>query len=129
MAIARRLGADQVIDYKEESLSAKVSDVDLVIDTIGGETQQHSYGVLRAGGTLVATPVPPDEALARAHGVTASFVFHQSDAARLAKIIERIDNGSLKVLVDRTVPLADAGAAFQYQAAGRARGKIIVAVS
>lgn len=124
--IARRFGADQVIDYRSERFEDKLSDLDVVLDTIGGDTQQRSFGVLRAGGTLVTTVSPPDEALAKAHGVNASFVFHQSDAARLAKILGMIDAGTLKVLVDRTAPLDALADAFQYQASGRARGKIIV---
>ncbi len=124
--IARRFGADQVIDYRSERFEDKLSDLDVVLDTIGGDTQQRSFGVLRAGGYLVTTVSPPDEALAKAHGVNASFVFHQSDAARLAKILGMIDAGTLKVLVDRTVPLNALPGAFEYQASGRARGKIII---
>ncbi len=126
--IARRLGADQVIDYTAADFAGRLSDVDLVLDTVGGETQQRSFGVLRTGGLLISTVSPPDEALAKAHGVTASFVFHQSDAGRLGKIIERLDAGSLRVLVDRTVPLTDFADAFLYQASGRARGKIILSL-
>ncbi len=127
--IARRLGADQVIDYRAEAFAAKLTDLDVVLDTIGGETQQQSFGVLRARGVLASTVSPPDEALAKAHNVAATFVFHQSDAARLEKIVETIDAGTLKILVDRTVPLAEFAEAFDYQASGRARGKIILSVS
>jgi len=126
--IARRLGADQVIDYTAADFAGNLSDVDLVLDTIGGETQQQSFGVLRTGGVLISTVSPPDEALAKAHGVMASFVFHQSDAARLGRIVERLDAGSLSILVDRTVALAKFSDAFRYQASGRARGKIILSV-
>jgi len=126
--IARRLGADQVIDYTAADFAGRLSDVDLVLDTVGGETQQRSFGVLRTGGLLISTVSPPDEALAKAHGVTASFVFHQSDAGRLGKIIERLDAGSLRVLVDRTAPLTDFADAFLYQDSGRARGKIILSL-
>ena len=122
----RRLGADQVIDYQSDRFEDKVSDVDVVLDTIGGDTQQRSFGVLRVGGYLAATASPPDEALAKAHGVGASFVFHQSDAARLSKLLEMVEAGTLKVLVDRVVPLDELADAFAYQASGRARGKIIV---
>lgn len=124
--IARRLGADQVIDYRSERFEDRLSDLDVVLDTIGGDTQQRSFGVLRAGGTLAATASPPDEALAKAHGVTASFVFHQSAATRLIKILGMIDAGTLKVLVDRVVSLNEFASAFGYQASGCARGKIIV---
>lgn len=127
--IARRFGADRVIDYMVEDFADKLSDVDLVLDTVGEETQQRSFGVLRAGGSLVSTVSPPDEALAKAHNVTASFVFHQSDAGRLGNIVERLDAGSLRILVDRTVPLTAFGDAFRYQASARARGKIILSVA
>ena len=127
--IARRLGADLVIDYTAKDFTDKLSDADVVLDTVGGETQQRSFGVLRAGGSLVSTVPPPDEVLAKAHNVMASFVFHQSDGARLGKIIERLDAGSLSILVDRTVPLAEFSDAFRYQASGRARGKIILSVA
>ncbi len=126
--LARQLGADQVIDYRLERFEDMLSDIDVVLDTVRDDTQQRSFGVLRSGGTLVSTTSPPDEALAKAHNVTATFVFHQSDGSRLAKIVERLDVGTLKVLVDRTVLLRDFGGAFEYQASGRARGKIIVAV-
>lgn len=124
--IVRHLGADQVIGYKTEAFEDVVSDIDVVLDTIGGDTQLRSFGVLRKGGYLAATASPPDEALATAHGVNASFVFHQSDAERLGKLVEMIDTGSLKVLIDRTVALEEAGDAFAHQASGRARGKILV---
>jgi len=126
--LARQLGADQVVDYRSERFEDRLSDIDVVLDTVRDDTQQRSFGVLRSGGTLVSTTSPPDEALAKAHNVAATFVFHQSDGSRLAKIVERLDAGTLKVLVDRTVPLRDFDAAFEYQASGRARGKIIVAV-
>jgi NADPH:quinone reductase-like Zn-dependent oxidoreductase len=124
--IARRLGADQVIDYRSENFADKVSDVDVVLDTIGGETQQRSFNALRSGGYLLATSAPPDEALAKAHNVAAPFVFHASNGSRLKKIVEAIDASSLKVLVDQKVSLPDLADAFEHQASGRARGKIII---
>lgn len=124
--LARRLGADQVIDYKAQLFEAVVSDADVVLDTIGGDTQARSFGVLRRGGHLVSTVQPPDAALATAHGVLADFVFHQSDAARLASLVDQVASGALLVMVDRTVPLAGFADAFTYQASGRARGKVIV---
>jgi len=129
MEIARRLGADQVIDYRSERFEDRLSDLDMVLDTVRDDTQQRSFGVLRPGGTLVSTTAPPDEALAKAHRVSASFVFHQSDGSRLQKIVERIDAGTLKVLMDRTVPLEALDDAFRHQGSGRARGKIILSVS
>lgn len=126
LEIARRLGADVVIDHRSEDFTMKVSDVDVVLDTIGGETQQRSYGVLRAGGILLATSAPPDETLAKAHNVIATFIFHASDGGRLKQMLQAIDANKVKVLVDRKTTLGALDAAFEHQASGRARGKIIL---
>lgn len=125
IAIAERLGADIVIDYRNEDFVSRVRDVDVVLDTVGGETQARSYEVLRAGGFLASTVAPPDEALAKAHGVGAAFVFHSSNAARLATVVEKVAGG-VEVLTDRLLPVGDALQAFEYQSTGRARGKIIL---
>lgn len=125
--IARRLGADRVIDHRSESFAEELSDVDVVLDTVGGETQQLSFEVLRPGGVLLALSSPPDEALARAYNVTATFVYHMSDAGRLRKVVDGIDAGT-KVLVDRTVPLDALDGAFAHQGSGRARGKILLTI-
>jgi NADPH:quinone reductase-like Zn-dependent oxidoreductase len=126
VAIAGRLGADVVIDYRNEDFAERVCDVDVVLDTVGGDTQVRSYAVIRAGGVLASTVAPPDEALAKAHGVDASFVFHSSDADRLATVVGKVAAG-VEVLIDRVVPIQQAAQAFEYQASGRARGKIILA--
>ena len=126
--IVRRLGADQVVDHRSQAFEDAVSDVDVVLDTIGGDTQARSFGVLRRGGYLASVVAPPDEALAAAHGISASFVYHQSNAARLAELVEMIDLGELEVLVDRVVPFASLPDAFEHQASGRARGKIVLAM-
>lgn len=128
MEIARRLGADQVIDYRTEDFASAVSDVDIVLDTIGGDTQQKSFGVLRRGGKLITVVSPPDEALAKAHGVEAVFIFHSSDAKRLSAVMKAVVSKGMSVLIDRSVPLESFGEAFARQASGRARGKIVVRI-
>ncbi|WP_105385410.1 NADP-dependent oxidoreductase [Neorhizobium alkalisoli] len=125
IAIAERLGADIVIDYRNEDFVQRVQDVDVVLDTVGGETQARSYEVLRTGGFLASTVAPPDEALAKAHGVGAAFVFHSSNADRLATAVEKVAGG-VEVLTDRLLAGEDALQAFEYQSTGRARGKIIL---
>lgn len=127
IAIAERLGADLVIDYRSQNFAQRVSDVDVVLDTIGGDTQARSYEVLRAGGFLASTVAPPDDALAKAHGVDASFVFHSSDAGRLASVVEKVAGG-VEMRTDRVLPFQEAVQALERQASGRARGKIILAL-
>jgi NADPH:quinone reductase-like Zn-dependent oxidoreductase len=126
--IARGLGADTVIDYRSEDFTRAVSDLDVVLDTIGGETQQRSFKVLRVSGQLLATAMPPDDALAKAHAVSASFVFHASNAERLRRVVGEIDQHGMKVLVDGTQSLGNFAEAFARQASGHARGKIILVV-
>lgn len=126
--LARRLGADQMVDYTAHAFEDVVSDADMVLDTVGGDTQARSFGVLRRGGTLVSTVSPPDEALATAHGVAASFVYHHSDAARLTKLLDMVATGKLVVLTDRTASLGNLPDALSHQASGRAQGKIILAM-
>ena len=126
LEIVRRLGAHQAVDYRAGAFEESVAEVDVVLDTMGGDTQVRSFGVLRRGGHLASTVGPPDDALATAHGVTASFVYHQGGAARLASLLGRMGDGELELLVDRTVPLDALPGAFSFQASGRARGKIIV---
>lgn len=122
---AARLGAHQVVDYTTTDFRTAVADVDLVVDTVGGDVETASLDVLRPGGLLVALPVPPDTDRASARGLRAEFVVHMSDPARLATVVREVDAG-LEVLVDRIVPLGDATEALDVLAAGHAKGKIII---
>lgn len=123
--IARRLGADQVVDYTTTDFRSAVSDVDLVIDAVGGGVELSSLDVLKPDGLLLALPVPPDADRAANRGLRAEFVVHASNAQRLAKVASAIDEG-VEVLIDRTVPLDDAADALDFIAAGHAKGKVIV---
>lgn len=120
------LGADMGIDYRREDFTRQLSDVDVVLDTMGGETQQRSFDVLCSGGHLLSTVMPPDETWVAAYNVTAGFVFHASDGQRLARVSKAIDQYGLQVLVDRIVPFTEFIQAFQHQASGHSRGKIII---
>jgi len=124
--VVRSLGADDVLDYRSTDFSHALHDIDVVFDTVGGETQTKSYRVLKPGGTLVTITTPPDQELAKAHGVTALRIGHESDAARLGLIVGLCDAGALRVLVDRLFPLDDARMALAHSASGRARGKILI---
>ena len=80
MDLARQLGADEVIDYRTKHFEDVVREADVVLDTIGGDTQQRSWQVLKKGGVLVSTVQPPSEAVAAAHGVKGLFI--KSDLTR-----------------------------------------------
>ena len=123
--IVRRLGADEVIDYSTTDFRTVASDVDVVVDAVGGEVELASLDVLKPGGLLLALPMPPDTERAAARGVRAEFVFHNSDARRLSTVVSEVDDG-LEVLVDRIVSLDDAADALGVVAAGHAKGKVLV---
>jgi NADPH:quinone reductase-like Zn-dependent oxidoreductase len=128
--LLRQLGAHQVIDYRAGDFAAGLKDIDVVLDTVGGETRERSWPVLRPGGTLAAIAMPPpDEARARRHGVRAVPVRVQPHGERLADIARLIDAGELKVMIDRVLPLAYAAAAQRYSEERHARGKIILRVA
>jgi NADPH:quinone reductase-like Zn-dependent oxidoreductase len=103
LAIASALGAQKVIDYKNEDFTRLTSDVDVVLDLVGGETQSRSYRALRTGGRLVSTVMPPDESEAREHRVTASMFYAKPFIERLGELVTIVAEQNLKVVIDRTV--------------------------
>lgn len=128
VALVKSLGADEVIDYRSEDFTAKVKDVDLVLDTVGGETLKKSYAVVRKGGLLLSIASPPDEELARQHGITARFERGTSNGIRLQELSSLIDVGKLRVIVEKEFRLSEAAAAQELSEAGHVRGKIILNV-
>lgn len=124
----RDLEADEVIDYNATRFETVVSDVDLVLDTIGGETRERSWNVLKPRGMLVATTSPPDQETAKARNVRAAMVQVQSNAEILSKIAELIDVGKLKIYVEKVFPLAEAAQAHSLSQQGHTRGKIVLQV-
>ena len=87
----RRLGADGVIDYRARRFEERVKGIDAVLDTVGGETLDRSYGVLKRGGIIVSSAVQPSRERAEQHGVRAVFFLVQVTTERLKTIGEMID--------------------------------------
>lgn len=123
------LGARHVIDYRGESFATVTRDVDVVLDTIGGATQEASWSVLRPGGLLVATAVPPPPGRAEAAGVHGAFVFTRPDGRVLTELARRADAGRLQVFVGEEFALADARHAHRIGEAGRSRAKMVLHVA
>jgi len=127
--LVQSLGADQVIDYRNEDFSQVLTGIDVVFDTIGEDTQTRSWNVLRPGGVLVSIVSAPDVALASQKGARGEYVFITPNGARLGEIAGLIDAGKLRVLIEKEFPLAEARAAQELSATGRARGKIVLKVA
>jgi NADPH:quinone reductase-like Zn-dependent oxidoreductase len=128
-SFVRQLGADGVIDYCTTKFEETVHDVDVVLDTIGGDTQERSWQVLRKGGILVATLGISSPEAARQHGVRGEGVMVHPDAAQLTQIAALIDAGDLKPAVTTVLPLAEAVRAHELSQTGHVRGKIVLQVT
>ena len=108
----RSLGAEKVIDYKNEKFEDHVQDADLVLDTIGGDTQQRSYAVLKKGGRLVATSQPPKKEDAEKYGVNAMMMQMKANSEDLNEIAVLFANGNLKVDIAKIYSLDRASEAW-----------------
>ena len=122
------LGADHSIDYHKQDFS-ELKDIDVVFDTIGGETLANSWKTLKKGGRLVSITENPDEATAAKYGVSAFFCFVQPNRSQLEKLAEIADSGQLKVSIDSEFGLNQVAEAHARSETGRAQGKIIINVS
>jgi NADPH:quinone reductase-like Zn-dependent oxidoreductase len=122
----RGLGADEFIDYKKAKFEEEVSGVDVVFDTVGGETQEQAFQTLKRGGVLVSTVSPPSAEKAKEFGVTVAMVAVMPKPDQLAEINRLLESGKLKVRVAAVLPLAEVKKAHQLSASGHADGKIIL---
>jgi NADPH:quinone reductase-like Zn-dependent oxidoreductase len=123
-----RLGANEVIDYRHAPFEQAVREVDVVLDTIGGETRERSWQVLKPTGILVSLPGPIPESEGPAHGKRGVFFIVQPNREQLGKIAALIDSGVIRPVIAETIPLAKARQAFERGVAGHTRGKLVLAV-
>ena len=125
-ALLRELGVDQAVDYQKARFEDVVSGVDVVLDTIGGDTQERSFKVLKKGGVLVSIVQPPSQELAGKYGVRAVFYGAHASSAGLAEIAKLIDSGKVKTVVETVLPLAEVRRAHELIESGHVRGKIVL---
>jgi NADPH:quinone reductase-like Zn-dependent oxidoreductase len=146
----RSLGADEVVDYKQQKFEGVLRDYDFVLDTLGGESLEKSFQILKPQSAVVSIVGPPDAAFARARGmnffmvfvfgllsrkvhrlakqrgVGYSFLFMNTDGHQLAAIGKLIEAERIWPVIDRVFPFAQAKEALAYLEKGRARGKVVV---
>lgn len=127
--LLRSLGADVVIDYKAAPLEDRVSDVDVVLDPIGGRTAEASVGVLNDGGSLISLAGPPTVMLPEGRNLSARFFIVESERSQLIELARLVDDGRLSVEVSEVFPLRDAAAAYDFGRTARRRGKIVLQVT
>ena len=124
----RGLGVDEAIDYNATRFEDVVSDVDIVLDTMGGDTQERSWQVIKPGGIMVSllgfSPASMEAAAAR--GVRAEMIGQRADANHLSSIAALIDAGHIKPAVNSVLHISNAREAQDRLQAGHTRGKIVM---
>jgi NADPH:quinone reductase-like Zn-dependent oxidoreductase len=130
LAYVRGLGAGRVVDYKKERFEDLLSGVDVVLDTVGGDTQQRSLQVLKPGGILVSIVSAVPETAQQSYGIRAAFFYVDVTTMRLNKITELFDSGKLVTDVGTVLPLEEARIAHEMlEGAPHKRGKLVFSVS
>lgn len=148
--LVRSLGADEVIDYKQQEFEDVLRDYDAVLGTVRGDALEKSLRILKPNSTVVSLIGPPDAAFARARGmnffmkfvfgllsrkiirlarkrgIEYSFLFVHPDGGQLAEIGELLEAGRLRPVIDQVFPFDQAKEALAYLEQGRARGKVVV---
>lgn len=130
ISYVRDLGAYGVIDYRARQFEEQVKDLDAVLDTVGGDTLDRSFGVLKRGGVLVSSAAQPSQEKAAQHGVRALFFLVQVTTERLKTIAELIDANQLKTEVGEVLWLDEARQGHRMlEGAQHRRGKIVIKVA
>ncbi len=124
----KSLGVDKIVDYKNEKFEEKLKDMDSVFDTVGGETTNKSFQVLKKGGVLVSMLGQPSEDIAQKHEVTAIGQNTQTNTKYLNRLTQYIDSGKIKVLIDRVFPLQKTKEAFDHLEHASPRGKVVIKI-
>lgn len=125
----KSLGADEVIDYTKHNFSDLVSNIDIVLDSMGGEIQESSMRVMKPGGTLVALTGIPSEEMAIKFGITAKFALVEPNAFALEQLANLLDSGIIRCVVGAEFALKDVKKAHALSESSRTRGKIVLHVN
>lgn len=150
--LVRSLGADEVIDYKQQAFENVLRGYDLVLGTIRGDAIEKAVEILKPGGKIISLVGPLDKAFARArglnfflefvfglmsrkivrlarkNGVAYSFLFARPEGAQLTEIGKLLESGRIQPVIDRVFAFEQAKEALDYLAAGRAKGKVVIKV-
>lgn len=121
--ILRQLGADEVLDYHQPNYLESVAPVDLVLDTIGGDTLESSFDAVAPGGKIASIV---DGGVAGKNGIDALFVLVHPDSTQLTEITRLIDEGKVKPLISEILPLSQAAQALDKSQNGHVVGKIVL---
>lgn len=150
VAWVKDLGADVVIDYRQQDFATELQGYDVVLNSLGKDELQRSLQILKPGGHLISISGPPTPSFAAARGlawplkqvmrllslgirrkaklkgVTYSFVFMRAEGAQLSTITSLVESGAIAPVIDRVFPFQDTQGALAHVESGRAKGKVVV---
>lgn len=148
--LARRLGADEIVDYRAQAFDHVLDGYDAVLVTVKGDAVEKAVRILKPGGRIVSLTGPLDAAFARAKRLNAvltfvfrlmshkmsrlarqrnvnySFLFVRPDGEQLRTIAGLLESGQVRPVIDKVFPFDQAIQALDYLALGRAKGKVVV---
>jgi len=124
-----KLGVDMVIDYSGSRFEELIEPVDAVLDLVGGDVQQRSYGVIKPGGILVAANQPPDPKECEAHHIRGIMVETEVTAAGLKDFADQVAAGVIIPVVDHTETLWNPAGIWARRPAGSVLGKIVFSLN
>jgi NADPH:quinone reductase-like Zn-dependent oxidoreductase len=126
----RSLGAERVVDFQTQRFEELLSGMNVVLDTVGGDTRQRSLQVLKPGGILVSVVSPVPDTTQKRYGVRAAFFYVDVTTARLNKITELFDSRKLITDVGTVLPLEKARIAHEMLGGlPHKRGKIVLSIA
>lgn len=149
-ALVKSLGADVVIDYRQDDFEKVLSGYDIVLNSQDSQTLEKSLNVLQPGGRLISISGPPDPQFAedikapwlvkqvirllslgvrkkaRRHDVSYSFLFMKASGSQLRQITPLIESGAIRPVIDKVFPFESTNDAMAYVESGRAKGKVVI---
>jgi NADPH:quinone reductase-like Zn-dependent oxidoreductase len=124
----RAIGADVAIDYEKQRFEAVAGEVDFVLDTVGGETLERSFRLIRPGGTLISTVAEPDGARLAERRLKGARITVRPDRNNLREIAILIQRGEVTPTVSMTYPLTEAATAQDDLGRLRKPGKSVLMI-
>jgi len=150
VAWVKDLGADVVIDYRQQNFATELRDYDVVLNSLGKDELFRSLQILRPGGHLISISGPPTPAFATARGLAwpvkqvmrllshrirskarqrggdYTFLFMRADGDQLGEITALVESGALRPVIDRVFPFQQTESALAYVESGRTKGKVVI---
>ncbi len=123
------LGADEYVDYTEREVGDAVSEVDVVLDTVGGETTEALVPAVREGGVLITIASAPPEEAAKEHGFRAELHVTEPSPAELSRIANLIASGDVRVEIAEVIPITEIQRAHELSESGHVRGKLVLSAT